>query len=64
MQTMKNNIKKMIIRTGIAMTLIFSTSCQDWLSIEPENDLIREKFWTKTADVESALAAAYDALRS
>lgn len=61
---MKNNIKKMIIRTGIAMTLIFSTSCQDWLSIEPENDLIREKFWTKTADVESALAAAYDALRS
>ena len=40
------------------------SSCKDWLSIAPENDLIEEKFWTKTADVEGALAATYDAFRN
>jgi hypothetical protein len=64
MKTMKKNTKKLIIRIGCAIILILATCCQDWLSIEPENDLIKEKFWTKKADVESALAAAYDALRS
>ena len=47
----------------ILMALTLS-SCKDWLSIEPENDLIKEKFWTKTADVEGALAATYDAFRN
>jgi starch-binding outer membrane protein, SusD/RagB family len=37
--------------------------CQDYLTVEPENDLIKEKFWTKTDDVNSALAATYNALR-
>jgi starch-binding outer membrane protein, SusD/RagB family len=31
--------------------------------VEPENDLIKEKFWTKTDDVNSALAATYNAMR-
>jgi hypothetical protein len=39
------------------------SSCKDWLSIAPENDLIKEKFWTKTEDVQGALAATYDAFR-
>lgn len=45
------------------IALMIFSSCKDWLSIAPENDLIKEKFWTKTVDVEGALAAAYDALR-
>jgi hypothetical protein len=43
--------------------VLLSTSCKDWLTLEPEDKLIKEKFWTKTADVEGALAAAYNALR-
>ncbi|MGE5395044.1 MAG: RagB/SusD family nutrient uptake outer membrane protein [Candidatus Saccharibacteria bacterium] len=45
----------------VAMTL---SSCKDWLSITPENDLIKEKFWTKREDVDGALAATYNAFRS
>jgi hypothetical protein len=39
------------------------SSCKDWLSIAPENDLIKEKFWTKREDVDGALAATYNAFR-
>jgi hypothetical protein len=46
----------------ILMALALS-SCKDWLSIAPENDLIKEKFWTKKQDVDGALAATYDAFR-
>jgi hypothetical protein len=51
-------------RVVMFIAMMTFASCVDWLSIAPENDLIKEKFWTKTADVEGALAAAYDALRS
>jgi starch-binding outer membrane protein, SusD/RagB family len=38
-------------------------ACNDYLNLAPENDLIKEKFWSKTEDVNSALAATYDAFR-
>jgi hypothetical protein len=58
----KSNIKS-LLRFALIAVLITFPSCQDWLSIAPENDLIKEKFWTKTEDVNGALAAAYNALR-
>lgn len=39
------------------------TSCTDWLSVAPENDLIKEKFWQKKSDADGALAATYNAFR-
>ncbi len=51
------------LRFAILVAMMTFVSCQDWLSIAPENDLIKEKFWTKTADVNGGLAAAYNALR-
>ncbi|MFC2089755.1 RagB/SusD family nutrient uptake outer membrane protein [Bacteroidota bacterium] len=54
------HITKVIV---VSMVMLLS-SCNEWLSIAPQNDLIKEKFWTKSEDVESSLAAAYDALRS
>lgn len=39
------------------------TSCSDWLTVAPENDLTKDKFWKKTEDVQSALGASYNALR-
>ena len=38
-------------------------SCKDWLTIAPEDSLVKEKFWQKREDVEGALAATYDAFR-
>lgn len=51
------------INFAIILMAFTLSSCKDWLSIAPENDLIKEKFWTKTEDVNGALAATYDAFR-
>jgi hypothetical protein len=53
-----------LVKTAILVTILMFTSCQDWLTIVPENDLIKEKFWKKTEDVQSALGASYNALRA
>ncbi len=52
-----------MVRFTMLFSIISFASCSDWLTVEPENNLIKEKFWTKTADVEGALAATYNALR-
>lgn len=52
-------MKKYII---IALSLLFvfgSTSCDDWLDLRPENDIVLEDFWQTKSDVESVLAACY-----
>jgi hypothetical protein len=60
-------MKKLKIKSSVIVVILglfmATTSCQDYLTVAPENDLIKEKFWTKTDDVNSALAASYNALR-
>jgi hypothetical protein len=58
----KLNIKSTVIFATLIAVLAF-TSCKDWLTVSPENELIKEKFWTKTEDVNGALAATYNAMR-
>jgi hypothetical protein len=60
---MKKRYMKSQLRIAALIILMALTSCKDWLSIAPEDDLIKEKFWTKTEDVNGALAATYSALR-
>ena len=55
---------KSTLKFAIIMVFLVFNSCSDWLSIAPEDKLIKEKFWTKTADVNGALAASYNALRN
>jgi hypothetical protein len=61
-------MKKFIIDKKILITLLMAVfilpSCNDYLTIAPENDLIKEKFWAKGEDVDAALAATYDAFRN
>ncbi|MFA9388983.1 MAG: RagB/SusD family nutrient uptake outer membrane protein [Prolixibacteraceae bacterium] len=55
-----------IYSKGLAALLLFTfilTACSDYLSIAPENNLIKEKFWSKKEDADGALAATYDAFR-
>lgn len=59
----KYRINRPITFAILLMTFVLS-SCNDWLSIAPENDLIKEKFWTKREDVDGALAATYNAFRN
>lgn len=52
------------VKTALLIVVFSLSSCQDWLTVEPETELIKDKFWKKTEDVNSALGAAYNALRS
>lgn len=51
-----------MIATAMMALFLFS-SCQKWLEIAPENDLIKDNFWKKAEDANSALAAVYGSLR-
>ncbi len=45
------------------MTLLFvATSCEDWFSNPPESEMVKEDFWKKKGDVESAIGACYRGL--
>jgi len=51
------------INFAILLIALSLSACKDYLTIAPENSLIKDKFWTKTADVYSSLAATYNAFR-
>lgn len=55
------NIKSLILAALLGMPF---TSCNDFLNLEPLNDIVLENFWTDKADVESVLLGAYSALES
>lgn len=38
------------------------TSCNDFLNLDPLNDIVLENFWTDKSDVESVLLGAYSAM--
>lgn len=60
---MNKTIKYTTRILAAVLVLITFSACNDWLSIAPENDLIKEKFWTKKEDANGALAATYDSFR-
>ena len=39
------------------------TSCSDFLEIEPQNEIILEKFWNEKADVDAIIAGCYSGLQ-
>jgi len=51
------------INFAILLIVISLSACKDYLTIAPETSLIKDKFWTKTEDVYSALAATYNSYR-
>ena len=58
------NITNKIQLICLATVLFFGiTGCNDWLTLAPPSDLIKEKFWTKSEDVTAALATTYDSYR-
>jgi starch-binding outer membrane protein, SusD/RagB family len=62
---MKNMKTKYTRKIAIIFLYLFSlTSCSEWLTLEPENDLIKEEYWKSKGDVQATLAGAYNALAS
>lgn len=61
-------MKTKIYRIGIMglmslMGLMGVTGCSDFLEIEPQNEIILEKFWNEKADVEAVVAGCYSAMQ-
>jgi len=52
---------KYILMASIATVV---SGCNDFLSIEPLNDIVRENYWTEKADVTSVLNSCYAQLES
>jgi len=55
---------KKIILICSAFLFLLLTSCNDWLELEPENEIVKEDFWQTQEDVESVLFSAYAGLRN
>lgn len=47
-----------------AMMTVSLEGCNDFLSIEPQNDIVLENYWTEEADVNSVLNSCYAQLES
>ncbi len=56
------NTKIYKIALAICMTCGFA-SCSDFLEIEPQNEIILEKFWNEKADVDAIIGGCYSALQ-
>lgn len=55
---------KKIIYILAYITAFSLSGCDDWLTIEPENDLIKEEYWKSKEDVEAVIASTYGSLRN
>jgi starch-binding outer membrane protein, SusD/RagB family len=54
------NIKTIL---ALLFLLMWHSSCNDWIDIEPENELIKQEFWKTGDDLIAVMASTYDALR-
>ena len=63
-----NMMNKIIYRMGKLLSVVFITmmfsACDDFLSIEPQNEIVLENYWTEEADVNSVLNSCYAQLES
>lgn len=68
MKTSMKYIRKAIIALafplGITLMGLGVSSCDDFLSIEPQNDIVLENYWTEEKDVKSVLNSCYAQLES
>ncbi len=49
---------------ALLLVALVSPSCKNWLTVMPEDNLVKSKFWQKKGDVDEALAATYNAFRA
>ncbi len=59
------NLKNNILTIGVAGMLGFGfSSCSDFLTIEPLNEIVQDKFWNSESDVENVVMGCYSAMQS
>ncbi len=60
MKTILHN--KALAIACVSMVLLTMSSCDKWLELHPDNEIILEEYWTSESEVESVLMACYRAL--
>lgn len=63
MKNIRKNIKTFTVIVS-SLILIVLTGCNNWIDVEPENDLTQDEFWKTSEDIMAVVAATYDAMRS
>lgn len=51
---MKKNIRYFLI-----ISLVIFSACEDWLELEPQDELVQEEYWQTREDVQAVLMSAY-----
>lgn len=57
-----NNIIWGVFAAGVMLSGL--SSCGDFLELEPQNEIILEKFWNEKADVDGIIAGCYSGMQS
>lgn len=45
------------------LCLMFTTSCNDWLDLKPNNEQVTDDYWKSKEDVESVVTSGYYYMR-
>lgn len=56
-------MKKIFYTLAAAVTMMFSTSCNDWLTLLPNNEQVSDDYWKSKEDVEAVVTSGYYYLR-
>lgn len=59
---MKKYIQKTTALLSLVMVALLLTSCDEWLDLKPESEIILDEYWQSEGDVEAVLASCYRGL--
>src|SRR5687768_1873587 len=52
-------MKQLIIYTILPVLLLGSASCKKWLTLKPQDGIVREEFWQTKEQVDAAVTGIY-----
>ncbi|MDP4278028.1 MAG: RagB/SusD family nutrient uptake outer membrane protein, partial [Bacteroidota bacterium] len=61
MKTMNHKIRAIVL-PGFLMAVLLLSGCSDWLTVEPEDGVTKDNYWTTKEEVYSALMGCYSAM--
>ena len=63
-QYIYNKVRGLLLASVLTpLVTIYFSSCSDFLEIEPQNEIVLEKFWSEKTDVDNIVAGCYSRLQ-
>ncbi|MFX6226389.1 RagB/SusD family nutrient uptake outer membrane protein, partial [Acinetobacter baumannii] len=54
--------KKLLYIVLVSATIITGTSCNKWLTLQPQDGITRQEFWETKEQIQSAVTGCYASL--